>query len=93
MPSVDSKSRFEGEDCQSDCLRDRLAPDQDLVMEQILESINSTPIGQVLKRIASLPEVRKEKVLDLRRKITDGRYDVDEGLDVAVDKVIEQLTT
>jgi len=62
-------------------------------MEQILESINSTPIGQVLKRIASLPEVRKEKVLDLRRKITDGEYDLSERLDVAVDKVIEQLTT
>jgi len=92
MPSVDSKSRFEGEDCQSDCLGDRLAPDQDQVMEQILESINSTPIGQVLKRIASLPEVRKEKVLDLRRKITDGEYDLNERLDVAVDKVIEQLT-
>ena len=92
MPSVDSKSRFEGEDCQSDCLRDRLAPDQDLVMEQILESINNTPIGQVLKRIASLPEVRKEKVLDLRRKITEGQYDVNERLDIAVDKVLEQLT-
>jgi anti-sigma28 factor (negative regulator of flagellin synthesis) len=96
MPNVDSKSRFEGDDRQSvqfDCLGDRLAPDQDLVMEQILESINSTPIGQVLKRIASLPEVRKEKVLDLRRKITDGEYDLNERLDLAVDKVLEQLTT
>lgn len=92
MPSVDSTSRFEGENCQSDCLQERLAPDQDLVMEQILESINNTPIGQVLKRIASLPEVRKEKVLDLRRKITEGEYDLNERLDVAVDKVLEQLT-
>jgi len=61
-------------------------------MEQILESINNTPIGQVLKRIASLPEVRKEKVLDLRRKITKGQYDLNERLDIAVDKVLEQLT-
>jgi len=92
MPGAESKSRFEGEDCQRDCLREFLAPDQDLMMEQILASINSTPIGQVLKRIASLPEVRKEKVLDLRRRITEGQYDLNEGLDLAVDRVLEQLT-
>ena len=93
MTGVDSNSRIEGENCQPDCLRDRLAPDQDLIMEQILANINNTPIGQVLKRIATLPEVRKEKVLDLRRKITEGQYDLNERLDVAVDKVLEQLTT
>ena len=92
MPGVNSNSRLEGEDRQPDSMRDRLAPDQDLMMEQILENINSTPIGQVLKRIATLPEVRKEKVLDVRRKITEGQYDLNERLDVAVDKVLEQLT-
>ena len=92
MPGADSNSRFEGENCHSDSMQDRLAPDQDLMMEQILANINSTPIGQVLKRIAALPEVRKEKVLDLRRKITEGQYDLSERLDVAVDKVLEQLT-
>ena len=44
-------------------------------------------------RIASLPEVRQEKVLELRRKITEGRYDVSERLDMALDKVLEDLTT
>ncbi|MBL7187818.1 MAG: flagellar biosynthesis anti-sigma factor FlgM [Phycisphaerae bacterium] len=73
-------------------MQERLAPDEDLVMEQILENINNTPIGQVLKKIASLPEVRKEKVLNLRRQITKGEYDLNERLDVAVDKVIEHLT-
>lgn len=91
MPSSDSNGCFETEN-KADSMRDRLAPDDDLVMEQILENINSTPIGQVLKKIASLPEVRKEKVLNLRRQITRGEYDLNERLDVAVDKVLEQLT-
>lgn len=91
MPLSDSNGCFETEN-KADPVRDRLAPDDDLVMEQILENINSTPIGQVLKKIASLPEVRKEKVLDLRRQITRGEYDLNERLDVAVDKVLEQLT-
>jgi anti-sigma28 factor (negative regulator of flagellin synthesis) len=70
-----------------------LSSDKDVVMEQILENIHHTPLGQVLKRIASLPEVRQEKVLDLRRKITEGRYDVSERLDMALDRVLEDLTT
>ena len=72
---------------------DKLNADKDLVMEQILENINTTPIGRVLKKIASLPEVRKEKVLNIRRQLTEGQYDLNERLDVALDKVIEDLTT
>ncbi|MHC4863029.1 MAG: hypothetical protein ACYTEX_03020 [Planctomycetota bacterium] len=61
-------------------------------MEQILENINTTPIGQVLKRIASLPEVRRRKVLDVRRQLTDGKYDLNQRLDIALDRVLEDLT-
>ena len=92
MPSIDSDSCFESERGKADRVQERLAPDQDLVMEQILANINTTPIGQVLKKIASLPEVRKEKILDLRKQITQGEYDLNERLDVAVDKVLEYLT-
>jgi hypothetical protein len=70
-----------------------LAPDQDMVMEQILDNIHNTPIGQVLKQIASLPEIRREKILTLRRQITEGRYDLTERLDLALDRVLEDLTT
>ena len=53
-------------------------------------SIN-TPLGQVLKKIASLPEVRRQKVLHLRRQITEGKYDLSDRLDMALDKVLEDL--
>jgi len=66
--------------------------DDDVVMEQILENINNTPIGQVLKKIASLPEVRKDKVLDVRNRISQGSYDISDRLDEALDKVLEDLT-
>jgi len=68
-----------------------LSRDKDLIMEQILENINHTPLGQVLKRIASLPEVRRQKVLRLRRQITAGRYDLTQRLDDVVDRVLEDL--
>jgi len=68
-----------------------LSQDKDMVMEQILENIHNTPLGQVLKRIASLPEVRRQKVLHLRRQITEGRYNLTDRLDMALDKVLEDL--
>lgn len=68
-----------------------LSQDKDMVMEQILDNINHTPLGQVLKKIASLPDVRRKKVLQLRRQITEGKYDVADRLDMALDKVLEDL--
>jgi len=65
---------------------------KDLLMEQILENINNTPIGQVLKRIACLPEVRREKVLDIRRRINEGTYDLNGQLDEVIERVLEELT-
>jgi negative regulator of flagellin synthesis FlgM len=61
-------------------------------MEQILENINTTPIGRVLKKIAMLPDVRRQKVLDLRRQLTEGNYNLSDRLDVALDRVLEEFT-
>ncbi len=70
-----------------------LSADEDLLMEKILDSISTTPIGQVLRKIASLPEVRRDKILDIRRRLTKGQYDLNERLDIVLDKVLEDLTT
>jgi hypothetical protein len=92
MSDFDSSSRVKGQNRQVDTVDDNLAPDKDLIMEQILENLNTTPIGKVLKRIASLPNGRKEKVLDVRQQLTEGKYEFNEYLDVALDKVLEDLT-
>jgi hypothetical protein len=85
--------RFEDQNRPLDSANENLAAEQDLLMEQILENINTTPIGQVLKKIASLPEVRKEKVLDVRQQLINGKYRLNERLDIVLDKVLEDLTT
>ena len=81
----------EKHDEQNGLERNGSVPDDDLIMEQILQNLNNTPIGQVLKKIASLPEVRKEKILTIRRQLTEGQYDINKRLDAALDKVIEDL--
>lgn len=90
MPDRDHKLAAGGEKWD-DPLGMDLSSDRDMVMEQILENIHNTPLGQVLKRIASLPEVRRQKVLHLRRQITAGQYDVSERLEMALDRVLEDL--
>jgi len=39
------------------------SPDTDVLMEQILEDLSTTPQEEVLTRIASLPDPRRGKVL------------------------------
>jgi len=92
MSDFDSGIPFEEENQQFGPINENGVLDEDLLMEQILENINTTPIGQVLKKIASLPEIRSEKVLDVRRQLTEGQYDLNGRLDVVLDKVLEDLT-
>jgi len=100
MPDFDFSSHSESQNRPHSCLptgrrgvNGNLAGDEDLLMEQILENINTTPIGQVLKKIASLPEVRKKKIMNVRQQLTEGKYDLKKRLDIALDKVLEDLTT
>ncbi len=93
MPRFDGNELFGDRNHQADFVDENLVAEQDLLMEQILENINTTPIGQVLKKIASLPEIRKEKVLEVRRQLNKGKYDLNGRLDIALDRVLELLTT
>jgi len=93
MPEFDSLQHSDDNINQDDRFieNEDIRFDEDHLMEQILDNLNNTPIGQVLKKITSLPEVRREKVLDMRTKIHTGQYDVNKGLDIAIDKVLEDI--
>jgi hypothetical protein len=93
MLDFHSKGCFKNPKRQKKSAEGDLAPDEDITMEQILENINNTPIGQVLKKIASLPENRQQKILKVRRLLTEGNYKLNERLDVVLEKVLEDLTS
>jgi hypothetical protein len=91
MPNFDFQDRSRDQNPLPHLTGDELALDKDLVMEQILHNLNNTPIGQVLMKIAPLTEIRTDKVLDVRRQLTEGNYDLNKGLDAALEKVLEDL--
>jgi hypothetical protein len=66
---------------------------RDTVAEELLNNINTTPIGRLLKEIAQLPEVRQEKVAAVRNKLDRNEYNLNERLDLALDRVLEELIT
>jgi len=65
--------------------------DGDVLMEQILENMNSTPWEEVLKRIACSPHIRRDKVLSIRRQITEDTYEIENRLGGAIDRVREAI--
>jgi len=93
MPTLDSSGSRGKTDKAAGSNKSELTLDKDLLMDQILDNLNNTPLGQVLKTIASLPEIRQEKVLDIRRQISQGQYDLNQRLDIALEKVLEDLTS
>ena len=38
-----------------------------------------------------VPQFRVEKILDIKRQLGEGRYDIEEKLDVVVDRLLEDL--
>ena len=45
----------------------------------------------VWSKINSLPEARKQKVLDLRQQLKEKTYDLDKHLDVSLNKLLNEL--
>ncbi len=61
----------------------------DVLMERILRRITTTPQEEVVKKIAPLVDIRRHKVLDIRRRIAEGTYEVADRLDAVVERVLE----
>ena len=80
------------ETCQSTERFDTpLENEGDFISGRLFENLNSTPLGRLLKIIASLPEIRQEKVVNARHRINYNEYETGTRLDMALDKVLEEL--
>jgi negative regulator of flagellin synthesis FlgM len=55
------------------------------------DRVEISPLGQMLDSIGQLPEIRYEKVDEIRRQIAAGSYDAPEKLEVAVDRLLSEL--
>ena len=76
---------------QGDRFAEVFDAETDFVAEELLENITDTPIGRLLKLISHLPEIRQDKVVEVRRRLDQDEYDTGEKLDIALDRVLEEF--
>ncbi|MEN8126742.1 MAG: hypothetical protein ABFR90_02945 [Planctomycetota bacterium] len=65
--------------------------DTDMLVERLFDSMHSSPLGRLLSIISALPEVRVEKVERARRQIDQPEECWDARMDMALDRVLEEL--
>lgn len=57
------------------------------------DKVKEGKTARLLKKAASLPKTRREKILAVRYQLDRGKYSIDERLNAATDRLIENLLT
>jgi negative regulator of flagellin synthesis FlgM len=55
------------------------------------DHVEISPLGQMLDGISQLPDIRHEKVDEIRRQIAANSYESSEKLEVALDRMLDEL--
>jgi hypothetical protein len=90
-PELQSTGLCTPRDAAND-LGDGPSPNDAVAMERLLENIKSRPWEQVVKGVATVPEIRRGKVLNIRRQIVQGLYNLEDRLERATDRVLEEIS-
>ena len=93
MPNLNAPNNRNDQHNPKISIDKQLDSSRDMLAEELLTNINTTPIGKLLKQIAEMPEIRQEKVSNVRNQLKRGEYDLNEHLDFALDRVLEELIT
>ena len=55
------------------------------------DQVEISALGQMLDGISQLPDIREERVEEIRRQIASGTYDTPEKLEIALDRLMDEL--
>jgi len=55
------------------------------------DRVEISPLGQMLDGISRLPEIRHEKVEEIRRQIAEGTFETPAKLELALDRLLDEL--
>ncbi len=56
------------------------------------DHVEISPLGQMLDGISRLPEIRHEKVEEIRKQIASGSYETPEKIQIALDRFFDELS-
>lgn len=55
------------------------------------DQVEISPLGQMLDGISRLPEIRHERVEEVRRQIAEGTYETPDKIELALDRLLDEL--
>jgi negative regulator of flagellin synthesis FlgM len=56
------------------------------------DHVEISSLGQMLDGIHRMPEIRHERVEEIRRQIAEGVYETPEKLEIALDRFLDELS-
>ena len=56
-----------------------------------IDRVEISPIARLMSEISALPDIRAEKVAQVRAEIQAGTYITPEKLDIAIDRLLEDI--
>jgi negative regulator of flagellin synthesis FlgM len=59
----------------------------------VRDQLEISPLAQLLNGIGEIPDIRYEKINEIRAQLAAGTYDTPEKLEVALDRLLDDLRT
>jgi len=56
------------------------------------DHVEISSLGQMLDSVHRMPEIRHERVEEIRRQIADGIYETPEKIEIALDRLMDELS-
>jgi negative regulator of flagellin synthesis FlgM len=56
-----------------------------------VDQLDISPEAELLSQVHNLPEVRQDRVNEIRAQIQAGTYDTDEKLDIALSRLLDEI--
>jgi len=67
------------------------AASQPMRAGSVTDTVDISETGRLLELAASLPEIRNDRVQSLRAQIASGMYETNEKLDLAVERLLDEI--
>ncbi|MDA7950416.1 MAG: flagellar biosynthesis anti-sigma factor FlgM [Pirellulaceae bacterium] len=55
------------------------------------DQLDISPEAQLLSQARELPDIRADKVADIRKAISEGTYDTDEKMEIALNRLFDEI--
>lgn len=57
----------------------------------ISDQLDISPAGQMLDKLSQLPDIRQDRVNQIRAAIAQGTYETDDKLNVALNRLLDEI--